>query len=303
MWQQTCSAAAARRIPVETMYGSANDVRVDATGVTVTLNDGRAVSAQRLALCLGNFRPAAPTALRHAKLLAHHYLNNPWAWDSLAHIKKDAAVLVIGTGLTMVDVLLALQERGFGGHVTAVSRHGLLPQRHASTAQPFATDWDQVPATTRDFLRAVRHHANESGEWRAVIDSLRSRTPHLWQRLGLAQQQRFLRHVKAYWDVHRHRLAPEIADTVAAMRRSGRLTIIAGRLLSVTADGEQVQVTLRRRHTEQSHTLNVGHVVNCTGGITTGSITTLRCRAYWSAKAWPRRIRRALVYKRRSMAL
>ena len=183
-------------------------------------------------------------------------------------------MLLVGSGLTMLDVAMALRERGVRGGVYAISRRGVLPQPHReSTTPPPHHDRpktiDEWPRTAVGLLRAVRAEVNAAAahkvDWREVITSLRADTPALWKSLTLTERARFLRHLRPYWETHRHRAAPQIAAAVDQMIRSGQLRVLAGRLLSCNEKGDGVEVLIRRRSDPSPHTLRVGKVINCTG--------------------------------------
>src|SRR5262249_39077142 len=115
----------------------------------------------------------------------------------------------------------------------------------------------------------------ERGEpWQYSIDRLRGRTPELWRALTLEQQRRFLRHLRPWWDVHRHRAAPQIADEVLKLQEAGRLRVLAGEVVAVKApskaggrqSGEEIEVFHRQRGRRVRQRLVVARVINCTGG-------------------------------------
>jgi uncharacterized NAD(P)/FAD-binding protein YdhS len=120
------------------------------------------------------------------------------------------------------------------------------------------------PADALTLLRRFRARSGEIG-WRSAVHELRSATQSIWAAAPLDQRRRFLRHLRAWWDVHRHRIAPAVAERIAAMEHVGRLSVFAGRLLSARADGEAAEVTLRRRGSAEAEVLRVARIVNCTG--------------------------------------
>jgi uncharacterized NAD(P)/FAD-binding protein YdhS len=188
----------------------------------------------------------------------------------LAGLELDAPVLLIGTGLTMMDMVVSLHSRHHQGKIYAVSRRGLLPLTHRSTKPyPAFLTPDTAPKTIRGLLRCIRSEVQTAAEqgcdWRSAIDSLRPITQQLWQQLGRAEQRRFLRHASPYWDVHRHRIAPEMGDVVRAMLESGQLTVTAGRIQDYQAAPDGVAVTVRDRQTQTNRVLQVSRAVNCTG--------------------------------------
>lgn len=237
--------------------------------VRVQLADGSFLQADRVALCLGHFTPVLPRVPGGDTLRAPQYIANPWLWSATRQIERTAEVFVLGTGLTMVDLVLGLREQDFRGRITAVSRHGLAPLPHVLglAKQPTALPTTDSAALLVRYLRhSIRARTDEGGDWRQVIDGLRQATPHLWQSLSVADQKQILRHAKSYWDVHRHRIAPQVARLLNQERELGRLRIVAGRLQQVTTRTDGVEVSVKRRHDGQQELFSVHNVINCTGG-------------------------------------
>jgi uncharacterized NAD(P)/FAD-binding protein YdhS len=113
-------------------------------------------------------------------------------------------------------------------------------------------------------LQRVRSRSAQIG-WRAAVYELRTVTQALWGAASLDERRRFLRHLRPWWDVHRHKLAPAVGATIEAMQAAGRLSIAAGRLVSVEAEGGRAAVRFRARGKDEVETLRVARIVNCTG--------------------------------------
>lgn len=240
-----------------------------ADGVRLRLADGGVLRVDGAALCPGNPPPAAIAGLPAALQGDPRHVADPWALDP-ASIDADAPVLLLGSGLTALDVALTLADAGHRGPIHAVSRRGLLPQPHRSAAQPGTyppPDIRAWPATARGQLAALRAEiraAEAAGhDWREVIASLRAATPALWQALPASEQRRFLRHLRPYWDSHRHRAAPETHRAIAALQAAGRFHVHAARLVEVEAEAAGLRVGLA--HAGERRSLWVGALVNCTG--------------------------------------
>src|SRR6185295_11398885 len=147
-------------------------------------------------------------------LASPHYIRDPWVRGALDSL-PPGPLLLVGTGLTTLDVALDLHGRGVPG-VVAVSRRGLLPRTHDPKVPPPEAahrppDLD-AEATATGYARAVRRHIHAlgtNGNWRQVVDSLRAVTPELWRRLGSVERERFMRHLRPFWEVHRHRASPD----------------------------------------------------------------------------------------------
>ncbi|GAA4018141.1 FAD/NAD(P)-binding protein [Sphingomonas swuensis] len=231
--------------------------RVDA-GWRLWLEDGRSFAASAAVLALGNELPAAVPGWEQLPMLG-----NPWspaAQERLAQAAaNDETLLLIGTGLTMIDVMLSLDGAGFAGRAVAVSRRGQLPRAHAAH-DPAPVERSELPEVSLMALwQWLRRRSLEVG-FRAAVDSLRPHSIALWQGFSQEDRRRFLRHARPWWDVHRHRIAPQVAGRVQAMVAEGRLEVVAGRLQQI-AEGEVVIRT--RRGSERR--LRPSLVVNCTG--------------------------------------
>lgn len=207
----------------------------------VRLADGRAVEAARVVLAVGN--ALRPLPLPGAAAVAGDALVQAWDVPALRRIPAAAEVLVVGSGLTMADVVVTLRGQGHRGRIGVVSRHGLAPLVHAA-GSPWPFDARALLALPlRGRVRALRREvaaATAAGQpWQAVFEAIRLLGVALWTSLSPADQRRFLRHVVRYWDVHRHRIAPEVAAVLEAAVADGGLAIHAGgvRALSRRADG------------------------------------------------------------------
>ena len=228
------------------------------------LSDGRMLSAHLAALCTGagtNRLPVPADAVSPEVLPL--VVNDPWAAAWWEHMPDEADVVFIGTGLTMVDQCLLLKRRGFKGTMHAVSRRGLLPQAHLSRrADPAHPVLAPGESQVSDMLRRLRAQADNMPDWRAAMDGLRPVTQALWKAMDADRRGRFLRHAAAYWNVHRHRMAPAVAREIDALRQSGQLVIHRGRPSAIRSAKTGVIVDVVG---VKPVALPAGMVVNCAG--------------------------------------
>jgi uncharacterized NAD(P)/FAD-binding protein YdhS len=208
---------------LERVVGEVRDVEPKGSRFEVVFSDGGRREAERIVLALGNYSPNDPPADGAEFYATERYVRDPWIRGALDVIREGEAVLLLGTGLTMLDIALDLASRGTSLPIRAVSRHGLLPQRHASVGPAPPAPPPGPSRSLRELTRWVRRTARETGDWRAAVGALRGATPAIWQGFTPAERARFLRHLRPWWDVHRHRAAPPTADAVAAMIEHGEL--------------------------------------------------------------------------------
>jgi len=172
-------------------------------------------------------------------------------------------VLLVGTGLTAVDMALSLDQAGFAGSITALSRRGLRPRAHTETG-PAVGAVSRPQAKGSHLLRAIRRRATEIG-WRAAVDELRPHVQDLWRTHSPAEQDRFLRHARPYWDVHRHRFAPAVDRRIAELEAAGRLRFAAGELVAAAPHDGGARIAFRPRGGDGLEHMQVDRAINCTG--------------------------------------
>ncbi len=250
------------------------DLSPTSAGATeIRLRSGRRLHASRVVLALGNAPPGDPLASWDSGN-SSRYVRDPWSAAAFEGVDGLGSILLAGSGLTSVDVAVQLRIRGFRGKIHVVSRHGLLPQPHRATdaCPPF---WNESsPKSTRGLLSLVRkqvRQAEQQGiEWQSVFDSLRPLVARIWQSLPELERRRFLRHVRPYWEVHRHRAAPQIARSIAEQISAGQIKVHVGRIIDYSEtdyaeDDHGAKVTYRDRKSGTARCLEVDRVINCTG--------------------------------------
>ena len=254
-------AAAPGRLTI--VQGEAIDVVRGPRRALVMLADGRAIEADIVALALGNLPPLVPGGLDPATLPPGCYVEDPWSTPIADDLGAGDTMVVLGTGLTMIDVALLLDAGGFEGRIVALSRRGLLPRPHAEvgSVEPLA---ERPHVTARALLASVRARARAL-PWRVAIDELRPHTQRIWGAMPVAERARFLRHVRPWWDVHRHRIAPQVADRLDAMRRDGRLEVAAGTILGAEPVERGVRIRYRPRGSDRPRVVEGRRIVNATG--------------------------------------
>ncbi len=237
-------------------------------GWRLTLDDGRTLNARAMVLAQGN---QPPESMRlGAGVNNALFINNPWGQEARAAIERvaaaDGAVLILGTGLTMIDLVLSLDAAGHGGRIVALSRRGQLPRSHAPhDAVP--VEFGELPkGNVAALWRWLRRRSSAVG-WRGAVDSLRPHAQALWRGLSVDEQRRFLRHARPYWDVHRHRIAPQVAGRLEAMISAIRLEVVAGRLCSLVQKSDTLVASYSRRNapSDDLSRERFGAIFNCTG--------------------------------------
>jgi uncharacterized NAD(P)/FAD-binding protein YdhS len=237
----------------------------------VQLADGRTLPSHTTVLALGNFPPPPPTGPDHRYLSHPGYHADPWAPGALARIGADESVLLIGAGLTTVDMLLALHAQGHRGLVQVIARRGHWPAVHGLANAPTYTNFYPglaAETTVVGTLRHLRRHmalaAAEGINWRAVIDALRPDLGRIWAGWPQDEQARFLRHLAGRWSQARHRMASSHRALLTELTASGQLQTVPGRAVEILPDGQQLRVGVAQAG-QSRQWVATPHVICCAG--------------------------------------
>jgi uncharacterized NAD(P)/FAD-binding protein YdhS len=255
-----------RRITAEAI-----DVAPQANGrLRVKLRNAPCLIAQHVVLALGNFPPGDPKMRDQRFHRLERYLQNPWLQETRKKLAESGDVLILGSGLTGLDLLLSLAPLKSRGTIHVLSRRGLFPRPHR-VVKPFPSflDAKSLPTTARQACRLIRMQVEQAGtsgiDWRGVIDSIRPYSQQIWQQWPTEERRRFLRHLKAFWEAHRHRAAPEVLEVKFQLEKAGRLQCHRGRIFSISPEKDFLSVQFRDSNAHMEKGLRVDYVVNCTG--------------------------------------
>ncbi|WP_158782974.1 FAD/NAD(P)-binding protein [Pantoea sp. BAV 3049] len=246
------------------------DKAVALNGNDVVTFSGQRIAADEVVLAISHPPPALPHKLAEALYGHPGLIANPWRHDALAAVEQDDRVAIIGSGLTMSDVVASLQRQGHRGEIVVFSRRGQLPRNNLSgNFDPRPLDYDRPQqATAQAWLKRIRSEVREAAAenlpWQLVLDDIRQNGQRIWQQLSLKEQRRFLRHLRPWWDVHRYRIAPQVSEVLEQRQQSGKLRVIAARLDQISADNGAINLTLKPR-TGGAETLTVDRLIVTTG--------------------------------------
>ncbi|MBS1963554.1 MAG: FAD/NAD(P)-binding protein [Bdellovibrionales bacterium] len=226
---------------------------------------GTAIVCHRLVVATGHRPPGVPEGLREIRGSAR-FIVDPWVAGELAKIGANEAVLVVGSGLTAVDTVLSLMHAGHATTIDGVSRRGLSPLSHPESESEFDVPLPLSDERPRGVLRALRVAADRAGDrWPEVVDRFRPEIHRIWAKWTVRERGSFLRHARAYWEVHRHRVAPAVFREWNDYRAAGKTRFFAGRVLAAVEEKKGIRVRIARRD-GGAEEKRYDRIVNCTGG-------------------------------------
>ncbi len=258
IWQETQEIAAQKKLDIKLVPS-----RAVALQAGVVLSErGDAIAVDSIVLAVGHeTRPIVP------QLASAAIIQNPWAEGALTDAAQwQSPVMVMGTGLTAVDTVLALRSAGYTGMILACSRHGLLPEMHAAPTAVFACTPQEIAAqkNLQQLQQWLHTKIREVSDWRVVIDALRPHTQRLWQQFATSDQKRFLQRLLPFWNVHRHRMSPDIAARMDAEITAGSLHLLRSKRMSVVIqENGMFHATIGDARGE--HAYQPSRILNATG--------------------------------------
>ena len=252
---------------IQVIESEAVDVELTYDGCAkITLKDGTTIEADRVLLATGN---QPPSSLAGESFSHPAYSPDPWGnWMEKIPDPKDD-IIILGTGLSMIDIFLTLSEKEWTGNITAISHNGMIPQAHFRgieypdflPPEPENLGLDNLVELLEKHCKQLQRIGENPG---IVVDRLRPHTQRIWQKFDLSEKQEFLKRYAARWNVIRHRIAQPIHQRLTEAITEGRLRVLRGRITGLSEHNEKVRVSLQNKKGEEQ-SVEGGLVINCTG--------------------------------------
>jgi uncharacterized NAD(P)/FAD-binding protein YdhS len=247
LFQQSLERA--RQVQVKVITDEVVDIIKEEDFLYILTAAGNTYHVTKAVVANGILPPTDPFEVTLDIQLTNLYQSNPWNFHYLDQLKKNDHVVLIGTGLTMLDHAAGLLQSDKNVRVTAFSRRGLLPLAHKAYQPYDFPEYTVVPnEDIGELLRSIRvyyvTHKNKGLDWRDLIDRVRSQVPQLWKALNAVSKIRFIRHLKPYWEIHRHRAPEQVLDTVKQEMQKGRFNLLRGKIREVTTNGKALTIHL-----------------------------------------------------------
>ncbi|MDN6865630.1 MULTISPECIES: FAD/NAD(P)-binding protein [Pseudomonas] len=266
--QRLAEAKARSASTVEHVRAEVIDVQMDADSTLLTLDNGQRLRGNFAVLATGMF-PAARTPQTHSSGVNAAAVD-PWDVATMRRLDPRSTVLIIGSGLTMVDAVVSLEQAGHRGPIEIFSRHGLLP--HVRRQPPA---WDNFLAadpalrSPRQLLRELRRQCSiaqaQGIDWQAPLDTVRAHIGRLWSQASEREKRQFVRHVRPWWESHHHRSPPLSAQLVARLHEEGRLRIRAASFKGLVPAQSGVTIAVRQRGEQTLTQVTGAALINSSG--------------------------------------
>jgi uncharacterized NAD(P)/FAD-binding protein YdhS len=226
--------------------------------------------AHNLVLALGNFLPAHPHSASKQFITSENYFQNAFH-DKIADQVKDKKIItIIGSGLTMIDLISSLSSFNYKEHIQIISPHAYIPQAHFEDPLPAIAPFLQE-TTNYNLIKLLglvnkqlKQAAKDGFNSHSVIDAIRPYATNIWLQFSLKEKKQFLRHLRHKWGVARHRAPAQSLKKFNQLQVAGKLSILKGRIFEITempAGFEICYTDINQTRQKVSTEL----IINCTG--------------------------------------
>ncbi len=239
----------AKQVNVKVITDEVIDIVKDEDVLHVSTANGHAYKVTKAVVANGILPPTSPFDVTLEITLSGLYQSNPWNFRYIDQLKSNDHVVLIGTGLTMLDHAVGLLRSNKNIRVTAFSRRGLLPLAHKPYQSYSFPDYSIVPKEDIGvLLRSIKDyysiHQDKGLDWRDLMDRIRTQVPQLWKALSSASKKRFIRHLKPYWEIHRHRAPDQVLRVVEQAMKDNRFKLMKGKINTVTTHSRKLSLNL-----------------------------------------------------------
>jgi len=224
------------------------------------------ITVNKVILATGNQLPLNPRIKSQAFYSSKNYFVNPWLHEAVNHPDPHKEILIIGNGLTMADVVIGLMEKNYKGKIYSLSTNGfdLVPHRDPRPYTGFAEEC-VPPYRLETLVKLFRKHLDAGAKSAELVESIRPLIQSIWQAWTYDEKKWFVSHLRHLWEVNRHRLPMQVHEQIQQLIIDNKLEIIAGRILDIQENVDDITVAFRRKRDQKEYKLNVARIINCTG--------------------------------------
>ena len=225
---------------------------------------------QKLVLAFGNFLPPHPKSISSDYISSENYFQNAFH-PSLTHkILNKNNITIIGSGLTMIDVVISLSKNKYKGLIHIISPHAYVPDVHHENAFPSVSPFieEKKIYSLSEILSIVNKQLkiakNQGLNPHSIIDVMRPYFQNIWVNFSIDEKHQFLRHLRHKWGVARHRAPMQSMIVFQELISNNKIGLIKGRVFDIKYS-EKNFVIFYSNSQQSSQTLKTDLIINCTG--------------------------------------
>lgn len=270
-WEEYINIAANKNIKLNIFNDTAIDMDITDSIITIITKNNQKIISDYCILATGNDIPKNPNIKNNEFYSSKYYFKNPWDINSVVNVYNNLPILILGNGLTMVDTVLGLIEKGFKGEIYSISPNGfnILSHKHIGLKYTKLNDELNTKLSLYELVKLINKHIKNVKKYgisaEPIIDALRPHIQEIWQNLSLCEKKSFISRLRHLWGVARHRLPQHTQEKIQSLRLNNKLHIISGKLINMEDFYSYVGVDYIDKKTNKFNKLKVSRVINCTG--------------------------------------
>jgi uncharacterized NAD(P)/FAD-binding protein YdhS len=271
IWNESLAVSRSKNIQITVLNNNVLDIDMKDNSVLLFLDGDKSILVDECIIATGNNIPRNPVIRNDNFYSSKNYFQNPWKIESVTNVGEFDPVLIIGNGLTMVDTVLGLLEKGFKGKIYSISPNGfnILAHRHTGIHYSKLSEELKQGSSLYDLVALINRHIKAIRQYgisaEPVIDSLRPQTQKIWINLSMHEKQVFMSRLRHLWGVARHRVPLHTHDKIQQLRIEGRLHICPGKIIDLVEGNSGIVVEYNDAKDHETKMLTVSRVINCTG--------------------------------------
>jgi len=270
-WEEYLNIAINKNIEINIINDVAIDIDINDSSVEITTKNNEKIISDYCIMATGNDIPKNPTINNNNFYSSKNYYRNPWDIKSVINIDNNLPILILGNGLTMVDTVLGLIEKGFKGDIYSISPNGfnILSHKHIGLKYTKINEELKSNLSLYELVKIVNKHIKNVKKYgisaEPIIDSIRPHVQEIWQNLSITEKKLFMGRLRHLWGVARHRIPQHIQEKIQSLRLDNKLHIISGKLINMEDFYSYVGVEYIDKKRNNFNKLKVSRVINCTG--------------------------------------
>lgn len=269
IWKNTVEIASKKNITLKLIQTEVYDLALSNQKISIHTRT-ECYEVDKVILTTGNQLPRNPKIKNEESFRSPRYFQNPWNYQTFC-VDSSKPIFILGNGLTMVDTVIQLREQKISNQIISLSPHGfnILPHRNFSfTLNDWLAKLGEKPTLNELLheinlqLKTLKKHGISA---EPLVDYLRPHTQRLWQNFSAQEKQFFMRKLRHFWGVARHRLPFVTYDIIQKERIQNSLNIISGKIIDIKELNNSLEIEYFDKFLNQTFVMEACMLLNCTG--------------------------------------
>lgn len=252
-----------KRCSIERLLGEIVSIHPSNNKFELNFKNNTKIQADFVVLATGNYLSPHPPVTDKRFINHPDYYRNPYQQI----YPNNSDILIIGTGLSMVDQVLHLASVGYKGKIHALSRRGHLPLSWKKNKIPFRKLSQKKLAvftslhTTLKWFRFIRKKIKEED-----FETILHVYGYLLKNIETFDRKEFKRcerHCSRYLRRIIHQIPYESYSILQDLIANQKLLIHAGKLLKIDGSSHEFKVFFQPQYKRETEVLKVGKIINC----------------------------------------